>query len=167
MSRGRAGRTVYFHERQRFRQSWLWALIAIPVIVALVVSSVPSSGGGSRIVGIAVPLIVALFLAVLFAVVNLETTVTPSAIVVAFHGLWPTRTIRYDDIEAFEARTYGILDSGGWGVHFGLAGMTYNVSGNKGVGFRLQRGRRVLIGTQRPEEFVAAIERAMVERRTL
>ncbi len=157
--------TVYFHEQQRFRHASLWMLIAIPVVVALAIAAFSSSSRGATVIGAVVPLATAALLAVLFAVVNLEASVTPNGIVVSFHGRWPTRTIRYDDIEAFEARTYGILDSGGWGVHFGLAGITYNVSGNKGVTFKLRRGRRVRIGTQRPGELVAATQRAMAERR--
>ena len=95
---------------------------------------------------------------------RLETTVTPDAVVVSFHGLWPTRTIKLDDIASFEPMHYTMWDSGGWGVHFGLAGMTYNVSGNDGVHFRLTDGRRVLVGTQRPAEFASGIAKAMAAR---
>jgi hypothetical protein len=59
---------------------------------------------------------------------------------------------------------YAIWDSGGWGIHFGLAGMTYNVSGNQGVHFRLTNGGRVLIGTQRPDAFAAAVAKAIAAR---
>ena len=59
---------------------------------------------------------------------------------------------------------YTMWDSGGWGVHFGLAGMTYNVSGNDGVHFRLTDGRRVLVGTQRPAEFASGIAKAIAAR---
>ena len=61
---------------------------------------------------------------------------------------------------------YGMWDSGGWGVHLGLAGMTYNVTGNDGVHFRLKDRRQVLVGTQHPAEFAAAIAKAMAARRT-
>ena len=50
--------------------------------------------------------------------------------------------------------------------HLGLAGLTYNVSGNEGIHFRLQSGGRVLVGTQRPAEFAAAIAKAMGARGT-
>ena len=56
---------------------------------------------------------------------------------------------------------YGLFDSGGWGVHFGLAGMTYNVSGNEGVHFILKNGAKVLVGTQRPGELAAGVAKAM------
>ncbi len=81
--------------------------------------------------------------------------------VVHFHGLWPTRRIALDDIASFETLRYTMWDSGGWGVHLGLAGMTYNVSGNEGVHFRLKNGSGVLVGTQRPEEFAAAVGKAL------
>ena len=148
----------YFHEEQRFRESWLWLAIAIPIAFAiwilLATPGVPSS---------TVVLVVAVGIAVgaLFALARLETTVGADSVVVRFHGLWPTRRIRLDDIAEYAPMRYTMWDSGGWGVHFGLAGMTYNVSGNDGVHFRLKDGRQVLVGTQRPAEFANAIAKAM------
>jgi hypothetical protein len=100
----------------------------------------------------------------LFAWARLETTVNADGVVVMFHGLWPTRRIRLDDIAEYAPMHYTMWDSGGWGVHFGLAGLTYNVSGNDGIHFRLKRGSWVLIGTQRPGEFAAAIAKALAAR---
>jgi hypothetical protein len=42
--------------------------------------------------------------------------------------------------------------------------MTYNVSGNDGVHFRLKSGSGVLVGTQRPGELAAAIATAQAAR---
>jgi hypothetical protein len=152
---------AYFHEEQRFRESWLWLAIAIPLAfviwILLATPGVPAS---------TVVLVVAIGFAVgaLFALARLETTVGDDSIVVRFHGLWPTRRIRLGDIAEYAPMRYSMWDSGGWGVHFGLAGMTYNVSGNDGVHFRLKDGRRVLVGTQRPAEFASAIAKAMAAR---
>ena len=104
--------------------------------------------------------------ALLIGLARLETTVTTDAVVVTFHGLWPTRRIRLDDIAEYAPMHYGMWDSGGWGIHFGLAGLTYNVSGNDGIHFRLTRGSQVLVGTQRPVELAAAIAKAMGASRT-
>ena len=64
------------------------------------------------------------------------------------------------DIDDYAPMRYGMWDSGGWGVHLGLAGMTYNVSGNEGMHFRLKDRRQVLVGTQHPAEFAAGIAKA-------
>ena len=152
---------TYFHEEQRFRQSWLWALIAIPIVVVMItVAAAPRGDPAALVIAIGVCLLVAL----LFWFARLETTVTDDGVVVAFHGLWPTRRIPLDDIVEFAPMRYGMWDSGGWGVHLGLAGMTYNVSGNDGVRFRLRNGGRVLVGTQRPADLAAAVAKAQAGR---
>ncbi len=69
------------------------------------------------------------------------------------------RTIDLKDITRCNARTYRpILEYGGWGIRYGWKGMAYNVSGNRGVQLELSSGKRVLIGSQRPEELVQMID---------
>jgi hypothetical protein len=155
--------TSYFHEDQHFRGSWLWVVIALPIGGVLVASIL----GGSRgdLLAVLIPLAAVALIAAILALARLETTVDDRQLVIAFHGMWPTRQIPLDRIASYTERTYGIFDSGGWGVHLGLAGMTYNVSGNKGVQLVLRDGGRVLLGTQRPDELVAGLDRAMATRR--
>lgn len=150
---------TYFHEEQRFRQSWLWLLIAVVLVlpIALIIVTVPGASAASLLAA----LLVGAAVAALLALARLETTVTGDAVTIAFHGIWPTRRIAIADIASIEPRRYTMLDSGGWGVHLGLAGMTYNVSGNEGIQFRLKNGSRVLLGTQRPAELADAVRRAM------
>ncbi|HEV2249826.1 MAG TPA: hypothetical protein VGT60_04885 [Candidatus Limnocylindria bacterium] len=154
---------TYFHEEQRFRESWLWLVIAIPITFA--VWRIVVTPGASASAAIAIVL-VGIGAGLLLALARLETTVTADRVVVRFHGLWPTRTIGLDDIAAVAPMRYTMWDSGGWGVHFGLAGMTYNVSGNDGVHFVLRDGRRILVGTQRPAELEAAVATARAARPT-
>jgi hypothetical protein len=155
------GAVTYFREEQRFRESWLWLLLAIPFAIAVLALLVTPDA--PRLGRIAVVLVT---LAVwgLIGLARLETTVTGDAVVVMFHGLWPTRRITLDDVAEYAPMHYTMWDSGGWGVHFGLAGLTYNVSGNEGLHFRLKSGARVLVGTQRPGEFAAAIATATAAR---
>lgn len=157
-------RVTYFHEDQYFRQSWLWILITVPVIVVLVVAA---SAPHVDTAGIAMGIGAAILVAVLLGLARLETEVRDDAVYVHFHGLWPTRRIALDDIDTYEARRYTMWDSGGWGVHFTLRGMAYNVSGNEGVIIRLKQGKggQVLIGSQRPAELGAAIAKALAARR--
>ena len=152
---------TYFHEEQRFRESWLWLAIAVPLaLVIWILLATPGVPASTVLVVVAVGIAVG----ALFAFARLETTVGADSVVVRFHGLWPTRRIRLNDIAEYTPMRYTMWDSGGWGVHFGLAGMTYNVSGNDGLHFRLKDRRQVLVGTQRPEEFAAGIAKAMAAR---
>jgi hypothetical protein len=93
---------------------------------------------------------------------RLVTIVDPEALRISFKWLWPGRTIRHGDVERYEARTYGLLDSGGWGVHLAGAGLTYNVSGNRGVALALKDGSRLLVGSQDPDALVRALDAARI-----
>lgn len=140
----------------------LWGLIAIIVGVAAVVTIAAARAGSP-----AAPLTIAILagVIVLFGFARLETEVRDDAVYVHFHGLWPTRRVRLDEIVTFEARRYTMWESGGWGVHLTMSGMAYNVSGNDGVIFTLKNGRKVLVGTQRPQELAAGIAKALEARR--
>jgi hypothetical protein len=155
------GPVTYFREEQRFRDSWLWLAIAIPMAFAF--WAVLASPGAPVSAAIAV-VGIAVAVGALIGLAYLETTVTDVAVIVKFHGLWPTRRIALRDIAEYAPMHYTMWDSGGWGVHFGLAGLTYNVSGNEGVHFRLVNGSQVLVGSQRSAELAAAIAKAMAAR---
>ena len=152
---------TYFHEEQRFRDSWIWVVIAVPMVFAVL--ALLTTRATSAVAPLSV-VIVAVGVAALIGIARLETTVNDQAVVVRFHGLWPTRRILLEDIAEYAPMHYRMWDSGGWGVHFGLAGMTYNVSGNEGIRFRMKNDARVLVGTQRPGELAAAIAKAMAAR---
>ena len=156
---------IYFREVQRFRQPWYWA-IQIPALAMLVyivfrqlvlgkpVGDHPASNTSLAIIAATV----ALFL-VWFIKLELMTEVRDDVLEIRFRGLFVRRVIPLAEITHFETRTYRpIRDYGGWGVRRGAAGMAYNVSGNRGVDLRLPDGKSLLIGSQRPEEFVMALQ---------
>ena len=68
------------------------------------------------------------------------------------------KPIPYESIASFQARTYkAIREYGGWGIRWGREGKAYIVSGNEGLQLLLNDGRKVLIGSQRPQELEAAV----------
>lgn len=70
--------------------------------------------------------------------------------------------IAYSEIDTYEVRQYRpLLDYGGWGIRFGRGGKAYTVSGRQGVKLVFKNGQRLLIGSQRPDQLVAAIDRRM------
>jgi len=88
-------RMTYFHEEQRFRGSWLWALVAIPLVVVFgTLAAVPRAD----LVGVFIAITICLLVALLFWFARLETTVSDDGVVVTFHGLWPTRRIRFTEV---------------------------------------------------------------------
>jgi hypothetical protein len=69
------------------------------------------------------------------------------------------RRIPLADLAEATVVTYRPLrDFGGWGVRWaGPRGVAYNAYGSRGAQLVLHDGRRVLVGSQRPEELVVAL----------
>jgi hypothetical protein len=96
-------------------------------------------------------------LALLFYKMRLVTEVRKDGVYVNFIPL-SRQTVLFADIAGCEVRTYRpIRDYGGWGIRYGPAGKAFNVSGNRGVQLKLTNGKRLLIGSQRPEELAQAV----------
>ena len=138
-----------YREVQRFRQWWLWTLlggIALPMLLLG-----PVSWLGLVIVGA-----VATFLYSL----RLETEVRTEGISLKMWPLhWSARRISWSENDQYELRTHRPLhEFGGWGIRWAPGKLAYNVSGNQGVWIQRTNERSILIGSQRVEEFVTAID---------
>jgi hypothetical protein len=163
-----------FTEEQRFRQPWLWLIIALTTAPAVfvvygyyqqVLGGVP---WGDRPLGDAA--LTATTLAVLAfdgALIwfmwasRLLVKVYPEGLYVRFYPLCVKRRLTYDEIARFAAVTYSPLtEYGGWGVRGLKANKAYNVSGKRGVRLLLTSGHKLLLGSQRAEALEAAIAEA-------
>ena len=106
------------------------------------------------VVGIALPLAVAL----LVLIAKLQTQVRLDGV---FVRLFPLRIAftRFapDEITLHQPCTYRPIEHGGWGIRHGRMGKAYNARGNRGVQIHLTQGRKLLIGSQRPDELDQAI----------
>jgi hypothetical protein len=156
---------VLYREEQRFGWSALaWLILALQIIpLIMLVIGLQTDDDEALFGGVAAFVIIALVqLWILTA--RLVTIVDTDALRISFKWLWPSRMIKHNDIERYEARTYGLLDSGGWGVHLAGAGWSYNVSGNRGVAVVLKNGSRLLVGSQDPDALVRALDAARTGR---
>jgi hypothetical protein len=148
---------TYFHEEQRFRQWWIWVLLAVAAVPLLVVVAIR----GPALTVLLGPLLL-LAVGALLAFARLVVDVDGEAITVAFHFLWPKRRIPLADVRSAKATTYRpILDYGCYGVRLGFRGWAFNVSGDEGVLVETNNGSRLMIGSQRAKQLEAAIARAM------
>ena len=89
-----------------------------------------------------------------------KTTVTETNLTVTFGALLPLyrRQIALREIASAEAVTYAPLaDYGGWGIRGRGRSIALNARGNRGVRLTLLDGRRVLVGSQQPEELANAL----------
>ncbi|WP_418284819.1 DUF6141 family protein [Halorubrum sp. DTA46] len=141
-----------FHEVQRFRQPWIWALLGGVALLMLVLG--PISWGGLVIVGAVAGLVYSL---------RLKTEVRADGI---YLKMWPLhrsfRRIPWSEIKQYEAKQYRPLrEFGGWGIRWTPGKVAYNVYGNRGVWIERTNERGVLVGSQHPEEFVEAIDEAV------
>jgi hypothetical protein len=145
---------VYFREVQRFRQVWLWVLL----VASIVLVGLAMREGAVPIGHIPVAAVLVLAVPVWFWALRLTTEVHDDALHLHFFPMWKKRIIPFNQIRSAQARCYRpIVEYGGWGIRWGLSGQAYNVSGDRGVQLELANGKRLLIGSQRPEELEAAI----------
>jgi hypothetical protein len=162
----------YFKETQQFRQAWLY----IPIIVALIFFLVlavrqvywdePMGSNPAPDWMLGLILLLQLGILALFWYARLETEIDERGVTVRFFPfLWKPRFFAREDILDIQVRKYKPLQEyGGWGLRYSLrSGRAYNVSGNNGIQIVLKNGKRVLIGTQDPEEVKRVIENLKIK----
>ncbi len=159
----------YFRETQRFRQLWLWfflivtaAFLIYGLIQQLYLGVALGNNPVSDFALILLSLVFGVGMPLFFYSIRLITEVRSDGVYVKFFPFHRKfHKVDFSDIEHFEIRYYKALkEYGGWGIRYGLNGKAYNVSGNKGVMLHLQTGKRLLIGTRKPEEFYDALKNA-------
>jgi hypothetical protein len=172
VSRANEQTNVLFKEEQRFRLPlFLFFIVTIFVIalygygmfqqVVLGHSWGNKPMSDARVVAIgSIEIVVITSVFVIFFVARLITEVRSDGLYIRFIPFHRSfRRIPFETLKAYEACTYRpIRDAGGYGIHRGRRGWAYNVSGNRGVQLELVSGKRMLIGSQRPDELVCAIE---------
>lgn len=165
---------VLFYEKQQFRQPWIWVVVTF---ICLYLTGYFGYGmiqqifrgnqwGSSPMSDTALLIVGPLFIAfgivffIFFYYLRLLTEVRPDGVYFRFSLLHRSvQKIPYDSIKKYEVRTYHpIREYGGWGIRYGRGGKAYNVSGNKGVQFELINGKKILIGSQRADEFAGAVK---------
>jgi hypothetical protein len=163
---------IIYREEQRFGL-WLRWLIYLSMGISVVITAfamykIPATDGRQAsweitlgwIVGIGVPIAIT----ALFLLLKLETEVKPDGIYVRFFP-FHIRFKRFgpEDLSEYYARRYKpIREYGGWGIRYSLKnGKAYNVSGNRGVQLVFKSGKKLLIGSQKPDELEAAIRSIM------
>ncbi len=166
---------IYFKEEQKFGSLGLYLSMGLIYSISLgflfysnmmqfvynqAWSSKPISDKGLIVVTVLVVLLLLVSAILLFSS-KLVTEINSEGITYSF---WPyfkkQKQITLAGIKQFRIRKYRpIAEYGGWGIKKGgkKYGDAINVSGNKGLQLILDDGKKIMIGTQRPD----AIKRAM------
>jgi hypothetical protein len=157
---------VLFRETQRFRQWLIWALVLFTAILSLYgafqqlilgipFGSNPAPDGWMIVIAV----IFGIGFPIFMYMINLTAEVRSDGLYIRYFPFHLSFIrIKMQEIKEFEACTYSPLgDYGGWGIRSSKKGKVYNVSGNRGVQLELANGKRLLIGSQKPEEFVETL----------
>jgi hypothetical protein len=164
-----ANETIY-REIQARKPWWVW-LIVLPLaalawagLVAQVVfgqslGTRPASTGAMWFIALAAGLGVP----VLVWAMRLIVDVRPSGVVLRYFPLpFARRRVDAARIRTVEPRRYRpMAEYLGWGIRYMPGrGWVWSISGDRGVQLEMQDGRRLPIGSARPEELADAIRRA-------
>ncbi len=161
------GNTRIFREEQRFRQTWVWVLIVITSVIvwsSTIQQILFNNPIGNKPVTdsaiIILWIIFGIFFPIFFYKLKLTTEVRKKGIYIRFFPLQlKFKRIGFERLKKYEIRTYNpILEYGGWGIRHGFKGKAYNVSGNLGIQMEFKNGKRLLIGSQKPEDFYRGIK---------
>lgn len=147
-----------FYEKQKFNQLWVWGIILLSLItagIALYLSAL-------NIESVLIFGIIAI-LPLFFASIKLESKIDQQGIHYRMKPLeLKYKVIEWKEIKSIEVRTYSpIKEFGGWGWRIGRNGNARNIKGTKGIQIQFIKGKPLLIGTQKPKEAKAIIQKFM------
>ncbi len=166
---------LQFEESQQFRSKSLWIFLGIiflfliglwgyifirQIVLDKTVGPKPASDLGIIFTTILVYSI-SVGIVWLFLKARLTTLITSEGIWIRYVPFRNRkRFIPWNQIQDAYVRKYEpIKEFGGWGYRFGFkGGVVYNVSGRWGLQIVLKNGKKILIGTQKPEELKKIIQ---------
>jgi hypothetical protein len=159
-----------FRETQRFTSRWVALLVALMAAGALaplafaLVDRRPLLADPGFLFGIIAPAVLGAGIVFLMVTCRLETEIRPDGITYRFFPFHlGERRIGWGEIASCRIRTYRpIVEYGGWGLRRGRGGrgLACNVKGNTGLQLELIDGRKILLGTQMPDEMEKALAAA-------
>src|SRR5688500_15451727 len=156
---------ILFKERQRFRQIWLWVLLLgvnalvfygfiRQVFFGRTFGDDPSSNSELAIV-LALVMLITLFM----YSIRLDTSIFKDGIYYRFLPFQRKfKKIEWQSVSKAYLRQYRpLIEYGGWGIRFGPNGRAYTISGNKGLQLVFESGKKMLLGTHKPEEMKSVL----------
>jgi hypothetical protein len=168
---------VYFKEEQKLDVWWMKILVLFILLASLGPvyyglynqltlgepwGDKPMSDTGLVILSVSLTVIM---MGVLFLVFGskLTTEVRPDGIYLSFFPFFKNRFYPKERIEKFMIRKYRpVMEYGGYGIRYSVKhGRAYNMSGNTGLQLIFTDGKKLLVGTQRPEPLKRAMEKMM------
>ncbi len=158
-----------FREKQRFNQWWM-QLLNLSLIGGLLfmlyqwyIAEVPvDKVAEDDYAGQVFVALLVLATIVLFYILHLKTEIDDRGIHYRFFPIQlKLKSAHWHDIKTCEVRTYHPMkEYGGWGYKFAKGNeIALSARGNKGIQIEFKNGKKLLIGTQRPEDAERIIKR--------
>ena len=160
---------ILFTEGQKFKQSWLWLILSginglfLFGVFKQVIGGHQFGDKPMSNTGLLIATGLTLLLTILFANSRLETIIKKDGIYVRFfpfhikfkHYTWNSLT------KSFVRQYSAITEYGGWGLRLGLfgKGTAFNVSGDKGLQLEFANNKKLLIGTNKPDQLTDTLNK--------
>ncbi|MEZ8003480.1 MAG: phosphoethanolamine transferase domain-containing protein [Patiriisocius sp.] len=152
-----------FKETQKFSQWWLWLILlfigALPILGIYKQLIIGEKFGDKPMsdLGLIIFAVFVFSLIAMFWFMQLKTEIDQNEIRMRFFPLVKKR-VSWEEIKNAEIVNYGFV--GGWGIRLSTKyGTVYNMKGDKGLAIELLNGKNFLIGTQKPNELTAMLEK--------
>ncbi len=156
-----------FTEKQKFRQIWaMMILIGVSVVMVFgfvrqIILGIPFGNNPAPDWMMYVMVLIPVAIFGLFLILTLNTRLDKNGIAFKFFPLHrKDRLIKWESVKKVYVRKYKpIAEYGGWGFRKGRSGLAYNTSGNMGLQIELKDGKKILLGTQKPDELRRTLEK--------
>ena len=153
---------VVFQEIQRFRQIWIWVLILGISTFSIGSLFFLEDKAPLTLMDLAFPIGMVLLLNALFLSFTLSTRMEEDSLSYRFFPFTRWRTFRNEEVETMELVEYnGLWEYGGWGIKWNGDTWSYTTGGKWGILVQTKK-KKILLGTQTPEEAKKAIAQFLV-----
>ena len=153
---------VSFHEKQKVRQWWVWLIVTginILFLYGFVQQMILGQPLGNKPIDNTILIfltIMVLFFFLLLISCSLKTRITSERIYVKYFPFhWVYKSYKRDSLKNIKIIKHDPLrEFGGWGIRTGFfcKKMVFNISGTYGILLEFKDGKKIIIGTQKPEE---------------
>jgi uncharacterized protein DUF6141 len=158
---------ILFSESQKFKQCWLWMLlIAVNLftfsgVYQQVINGHPFGDKPTSNTELISGACITLLIAILLLIIRLDLEIKRDGVYVRFFPLHlKFRYYPWSQLSKCYVRKYRPMgEFGGWGLRIEFSGKAYNISGNQGLQLEFTNNKRLLIGTQKPEELTEALNK--------
>lgn len=137
-------------EKQSFAKIWVIVLLSLLLLIPLIDIYREHKEIGDLTFDFGLLIILALI--IYFAFARLCTTIDADGIEITFLPFAWRKRWAWRDVQKVYIRKYSLYEFGGWGHRIGSGGVAYTSKGKYGVQLEFKNGKKILVGTQHPEE---------------